>query len=404
MTATQATGLFSAFRYQSFRYQWSSDLLTSWAGEMETLVLGWFVLQATDSPLLLAVLGALHFSGSLLSPFLGVIADRIDRRSILIFMRSTNAVLATSIAILGVTDSLQTWHLFAIACVSGLIRPSDLGLRNVLVADIVPQKELGNALGFSRTTMDSARIAGALLGAGMLSTLGIGAAYGAIVGLYASAVIVAFGITLRRTTPPSMTRPVEDLKSGISYIRQNETLVATMLLAFLANLTAYPISHGLLPVVARDIYLMDATGLARLVVAFSIGALFGSISIAISKRKKSLGRTTVIWLLTWHTLILIFGQIESAGVGLLLLCAIGAAHSFGIITMSILQLTLTDSGFQGRVQGIRMLAIYGLPLGLVLAGALIERFGIQATFTLYGLVGIGFSLAIVLRWPAVLKQ
>ena len=72
----------SAFRIQSYRFQWGSDLLNSWAFEMETLILGWFVLVTTDSPFLLAAFAALTFSGTLLSPFFGVLADRVDRRSI----------------------------------------------------------------------------------------------------------------------------------------------------------------------------------------------------------------------------------------------------------------------------------------------------------------------------------
>ncbi|HAD36946.1 MAG TPA: hypothetical protein DCF72_08435, partial [Gammaproteobacteria bacterium] len=74
----------SAFRIQSYRFQWGSDLLNSWAFEMETLILGWFVLVTTDSPFLLAAFAALTFSGTLLSPFFGVLADRVDRRAILI--------------------------------------------------------------------------------------------------------------------------------------------------------------------------------------------------------------------------------------------------------------------------------------------------------------------------------
>ena len=273
-------GFLSAFRIRSYRFQWSADLLTSWAFEMETLILGWFVLISTDSALLLGLLGALHFSGTLLSPYFGVIADRVDRRTMLICLRLLYGGFASVIMLLGLIGQVEPWQLLVIAGLAGLVRPSDMLVRYSLYADIVPPEELRNALGLARTTMDSARIFGALLGAGLLSTLGIGAAYGAVVGLYVASVLCVRGITVRRTRPPSSIKPWTELKLGFSYVRRNDLIMAAMSLAFLANLTALPVSHGLLPVVAKDIYRMDENGLARLVAAFAVGALLGSLTTA----------------------------------------------------------------------------------------------------------------------------
>ena len=185
----------SAFRIQSYRFQWGSDLLNSWAFEMETLILGWFVLVTTDSPFLLAAFAALTFSGTLLSPFFGVLADRVDRRAILIILRLIYGALASVILLLALVGTVQPVQVFVIAGIAGLVRPSDFAVKFALIADTVPAKDLHNAMGFSRATMDSARIFGALLGAGLFSTLGIGAAYGAVVGLYLTSVLLAWRIT-----------------------------------------------------------------------------------------------------------------------------------------------------------------------------------------------------------------
>ena len=162
----------SAFGVKSFRFQFGADLLASWAFEMETLILGWFILVATGSPLMLSVFAALNFGGTLLSPFFGVLADRVDRRNFLICLRLVYTMLALLIMILGFGGEIQPWHVFVIAGLAGLVRPSDLVARNTLLADVVPSKLLRNALGFSRTTLDSAKIVGALLGAGLFSTMG----------------------------------------------------------------------------------------------------------------------------------------------------------------------------------------------------------------------------------------
>ena len=291
----------------------------------------------------------------------------------------------------------------ALPPVSGLIRPFDLIVRNALIADTVPVSGLRNALGFSRTTMDSARIVGALLGAGLLSSIGLGAAYGAVVGLYLTSVLCSLGITVRRTTPPSTVNPWVELSSGFSYVRDNKVILAAMSFAFLANLSALPVSHGLLPVIAKDVYATDENGLARLVAGFAVGALVGSLITATLLRGVRLGRTIVGFIALWHVLVIVFGQIQSAPIGLALLIVIGAVQSFSMVSMSVLLFTITEASFRGRVGGVRMLAVYGLPMGLLAGGVSIEWIGIPATYSVFGLVGIIGTCLIVAKWPAILR-
>ena len=392
--------MLDAFRIRSYRFQWGADLLTSWASEMEVLILGWFVLVTTDSPFLLSVLGALHFGGTLVSPYIGVVADRVDRRMMLIILRSAYGGLAAVIMLLGLLGRVEPWQLFVIAGTSGLIRPFDLIVRNALIADTVPLSGLRNALGLSRTTMDSARIVGALMGAGLLSTIGLGPAYGAVVGLYAASVLSSLGITVRRTLPPSTTNPWVELKLGFSYMRQNEIILAIMSFAFLANLAALPVSHGLLPVVAKDVYATDENGLARLVAGFAVGALLGSVLTATLFRGARPGRTMVFFSAVWYGLVIAFGHTQSAATGLALMVVIGAVQSFTMVSMSVLLFSITEPAYRGRV---RMLAVYGLPMGLLAGGALIEWIGVSATYNLFGIVGIIGTCLIVARWPGVIR-
>ena len=150
-------------------------------------------------------------------------------------------------------------------------------------------------------------IFGALLGAGLFSTLGIGAAYGAVVGLYLASVLLAWRITPIPRQPTENSRPWTDLKLGFSYIRRNETIVAIMALAFLANFTGFPMIRGLLPALARDVYAMDETGLAQLIALLAIGALLGSLATATVLRVTKPARMMVIWLVIWHLFILLLG-------------------------------------------------------------------------------------------------
>ncbi len=402
--ASTTIAFLGAFRRRSYRFQWPADLLTSWAFEMETLILGWFVLVETDSVLLAASFSALQFGGTLLSPFFGVLADRVDRKAMLIVMRSGYAILAGVVMVLGLVGVVSPWQLFVIAAVSGLIRPSDLVVRHALIADTFGIGELPNAMGLSRITMDSARIAGSLLGAGLLSTVGIGYAYGAVVGFYVTGIFLASGIDARRVRVLQQTNPWQELTLGFSYVRASGTIVSIMCLAFLVNLTAFPVTHGLLPIVARNVFGLDENGLARLVACYATGALIGSVFIAGAMRQSRPGRSMVLSTLVWYGCLLLFAQTERASTATLVIIVIGAAQSFSMISMAVLLLSTTHESFRGRVSGVRMLAVYGLPLGLVTGGALIEWIGTTATVTLYALTGVICTIGIIVRWPVLIKS
>lgn len=393
-------GVLAAFRIRSFRFQWSADLLTSWAFEMETLILGWYVLVATDSVFLLTVFGSLQFGGTLLSPYIGTLADRISRRRLLIALRIAYGGCAWVLTALAVTDLLVTWHVFAVALVAGLLRPSDLVLRNALIADTVPQAQLTNAMGLSRTTMDSARIVGTLAGAGLFSVLGFGAAYVVVTAFYAASIALTTGVaagTARRAGGAW-----SELQLGLRYVRDTPAIAVLMCLAFLVNLSAFPLSHGMLPYVAKDIYGTDANGLAHLMAAYAVGALAGSIALAWSGRTAHATRIVIAGIYAWYLLLLVFAYNETKAVGLMILAAVGLVQSLSMVSMSVALLMTTSIEFRGRVMGLRMLAVYGLPIGLLAGGALVERIGFTSQLTLYALVGLVAVSAITYHWRKVL--
>ena len=144
------------FRIRNYRFQWPADLLTSWAFEMETLILGWYVLVETGSVLLLTLFASLTYIGTLIAPMFGVVGDRIGHRDLLAMMRATYAVLAATLMTLALTGNLSPLYVLVIVAIMGLVRPSDLGVRGALVATIMPSDQLVGAISISRTTMDTA--------------------------------------------------------------------------------------------------------------------------------------------------------------------------------------------------------------------------------------------------------
>jgi MFS family permease len=390
------------FRIRNYRYQWPSDLFTSWAFEMEAIILGWYMLVETGSVVMLTVLASLAYGGTLIAPLFGVVGDRIGHRNLLAGMRAVYATLATTLAVLAFTGLLNPPFVLAVAAIMGLVRPSDLGVRQALVAATIPHEQLTNALSVTRTTMDTARMAGALTGAGLFVQLGMAHAYIAIVGLYLAATLLTLGIT----SPPRAAAaaeggarfsPLRDLHEGVVLVWTTPRMRAVMWIAFLANLTAYPLTNGLLPYIARDVYGTDQTGLGYLSASYAIGSLAASVTLSMISGVR-LGRLLLATTIIWYVLLLLFAQIHSMPAAIACLALAGFSQSFSMIAIAVILLRAAGERFRGRVMGVRMLAIYSLPLGLLAAGSLIEHVGFVAAASLYAGVGLLFVGIIALRW------
>jgi MFS family permease len=393
------------FRIRNYRFQWPADLLTSWAFEMETLILGWYVLVETGSVLLLTLFASLTYIGTLIAPMFGVVGDRIGHRDLLAMMRATYAVLSGTLMTLALTGHLSPFYVLVIVAIMGLVRPSDLGVRGALVATIMPHHQLIGAISISRTTMDTARIAGALSGAGLFAALGMGAAYVAIVSLYIASTLLTLCIVAPSKPHPvdkvadnALRRsPIRDLKEGVAYVWTTPRMRAAIWIAFLANLTAYPMSNGLLPYIAREIYGTNQTGLGYLSASFAIGSLLGSILLSLISGIR-VARLMIGSTVLWYATLLVFAQMQSVPSAIACLMLAGFSQSLAMISIAVILMRTATEHFRGRVMGVRMLAIYSLPLGLLAAGSLIGEIGFAATGTLYAATGLALMLAIVLHW------
>jgi len=409
---------------------------------METLILGWYVLVETRSVLMLTVFASLQYIGTLLAPMFGVMGDRIGHRNLLCGMRTVYATCATTLMIFAFTGVLTPVLVLAIAAVMGLVRPNDIGMRAALVGETMPGAQLMGAMGIQRTTQDSARIAGALTGAGLFAALGMGPAYLVVASFYAISVLLtlkaggarsaahaaaagvsagnmsarprdmlaehpvtAAGATARFPQTAGFAgnvsarpSPWRDLREGLAYVRTTPHLLAMMCLAFLLNLTAFPLFTGLLPYVAKEIYRTDQTGLGYMVASAACGALLGSIALSRIGHAIRPARIMIVSCAAWYAMLLAFAQLHHPVGGVLVLMLAGCAQSVSMVTMAATLLRNSDAQFRGRVMGIRMLVLYGNVPGLLIAGQLIGRFGYPATAALYCAIGLAFTLLIAVRW------
>jgi predicted MFS family arabinose efflux permease len=473
LSATSEVSALAPFKVRSFRFQWPADLATSWAFEMETLILGWYVLVETGSVVMLTVFASLLYIGTLLAPMFGVMGDRIGHRNLLCAMRGLYAALAAILMTFAFMGIVTPALVLAITAVMGLVRPSDIGMRAALVAETMPADRMVGAMSIQRTTQDTARIAGALTGAGLLAALGMGPAYMAVSSFYAISVLLTLkagsarpahhlakdaaggsarprdtssehraseaGATTRfpqtagsagnesarprdtsskgsaseagATTRSPQTAgsagnesarpsPWRELREGLAYVWNTPHLLGAMSLAFLLNLTAFPMFTGLLPYVAKEVYLSDQTTLGYMVAGASFGALLGSMALSRIGHAVRPARMGLIFGAGWYAMLLVFAHTPHAAAGIVVLILTGVVQSIGLIPMTAMLLRNSDVRYRGRVMGIRMLVLYGNLPGLLISAPLIARIGYPMTATLYCAIGLAFTLLIAVHWRA----
>jgi predicted MFS family arabinose efflux permease len=254
---------------------------------------------------------------------------------------------------------------------------------------------------------------GALTGAGLFAGLGIGAAYVGVTGLYAAGLvlIVVMGWSMRAPGPaaapalatgsahasPRRASHWGDLKEGLALVWSTPVLLVAILVAVLVNFLAFPFSIQFLPYIAKEIYAVDARGLGYLMASFSLGALLGSVAVS-TRTGVAPTRTMIVSVVAWFACLLAFAQMWSLWSGAAVLALAGFAQSFCMVTVAVVLLGSAGGKFQGRIMGVRMLAIYALPVGVLAGGVLIDTIGFRATGTLYSLVGVVLTLSMAWHW------
>ena len=201
-----------------FRYMWLGDFALLCAEFMELLILSWYVLNQTNSPMILGVYAALRFTGTLFSPLFGVIVDRLGKRNIYIFSRICFVMLSRIVMVLYITNTISVTYVLIISPFVGLSRSLDMIVRQSVIPSIVGNRLLQNSIALLRTSRDITQIVGPIMGGVLLELLGASFSYLVIVCLYVLALVFVLMI---RDIPNDFSKSKESLilnfKQGISY-------------------------------------------------------------------------------------------------------------------------------------------------------------------------------------------
>ena len=396
---------FKVLRYGDYKFVWPTEALSLWAMEMEIIVLAIFVLRDTNSPLLVGLIGAVKFAGTLFGPLYGLMVDRFNRKLLQVGVRVFGVALAMTLTTLIITDKLELWHAYAIVTAGSMVRMLDLILIQTLTADAVPSHALHGAIGLSRSTLDGARVVGSIVGGTLLELLGLDWAYITITVLYLMATITAIKIDSRPVKTDSETASIwRGFKEGLHYIKESPLLPGLIFFSFLIEFTAFPLVNGLMAVIGSDLYNQNGTGIGLLAAIASAGALSGAALLGIKQSVINPGRIMILGSITWHALMLLLALTPPLWLFTVLLLLWGFSGGITFVAMVVALLRTAPAKTRGRVMGIRSLGIYGLSLGLLFGGWISQEAGPATMIGVLGGIGLSATLIAVIKWPALFRS
>ncbi len=363
--------------------------------------MGWLVLELTNSPARLGLIGAISGLPTLfLAVVAGVLADRLDRRRLLARTYAIGAFVAAVLAILTTTGVVEYWHVAVVAFVGGVLVTVQMPAGQAIVSTVVERGVLGSAIALNSAQYNLMRIigpslAGLAIAAGGLA-LGFWANAAALVGV--AVVFARLSLPPTRAAGRLQAALWGDLQDGVRHVAADRVLSALVLLA--AAPALFILSYlTFLPVYARDILAIGAPGLGLLTGSIGIGALAGALIMASVRPTGGSGRLLLGGLVSMSISLTTFALSTSVPVTAVALAILGASQVAYYSTTNTLLQVRVPARLRGRVHSLYVLTSIGLlPVGNLVAGAVAERTGVPLVLAVGGLITLAIAiLAVILR-------
>ncbi len=392
---------FASFRLRNYRYFFIGQGISAVGTWMRRTAMGWLVYEMTGSRALLGtVLGLSLLPLFILSPTAGALADRVDKRKLILASQVLATAVSAAIAVLIFGGWIRVWHLMVLATLGGIAFAFEVPARQAFVYDMVGKDYLMNAIALNSAMFNLSRILGPAVAGIVMGTVGMGFCF-----LIDASTYLAFIAALLVMHLPPFRKPAaagnhfQHLREGVREVFRNRRVRVILTLLFLVGVFGWSF-QTLMPAIAQDILKIGETEYGMLMAMFGIGALFGALFVA-SRKPESNRRAQVfggVWIMIVGLALLSLSRSLWSMSAPLLLAGFGAV-SF-ISTGNTLVQTSVDDAIRGRIMGIWALAFGGsLPLGSFLAGLIAEVISPFATIQIFAAVLLAASLAIYARLP-----
>ena len=420
---------FDALRNRSFRFLWPLNFFSYFTRWMQMTALAWMVLDLTDSPWLVALVGFFGMVPMLLLGIVGgALADRVDRKRLILATQLANLVAAGSMAVLLATGAAAFWHAYLIVLVVGTGSALDGPSRRSSIHDLLGRAGVTNAVALDSMAMHASRMLGPAVGGGLISLIDVTGVYVVVTVIYVLALAlvrplrlpapprlrsIATGATLAEgatsaggheavASHPGIREILRNLFEGLRYVSGQHLILATVLVTVLMNLLLFPYMQ-MVPVVARDVLGVGPGLMGVLMASDGLGALLGSTLIASVGTITHHGRVYMGGSMIGLVMLLLFAFSETYGLSLTLLLLLGLGTAgFGAMQATIVMLVSREE-MRGRALGVISVAIGAGPLGALMIGVFATAWGATSAIAVLAILGM-VSLSLVALLMPSLRQ
>ena len=392
--------VFKAFQYRDFRLMWIGACTSSIGTWMQIVAQGWLIYRLSHSAFLLALdqfLGGIPiFLFSLIG---GVVADRAERRKILLASQYVQMATAAILTVLVAKDIVHVWQILCLSFISGLAQAFGGPAYSALIPTLVEKDDMPNAIALNSIQFNVAVMVGPALAGQALAKLGEKWCFG-LNALSFLAPIISLSIITTRFFPAKSTETMfVSLKQGIKFARKQTSMEALIILAFCMTSLSMPM-RTYIPVFVKDIYHRGPETFGNLLSLMGLGSIVGSLSIASAGNFKNKGRIALIALMLLGASIAGFAISKSVPVSGVILICIGASMMAVFATVTSLVQLITTNEMRGRVMSVYNVAFRGgMPMGNLVSGWLVP------IFTAPVVLGVnGFLLVLVALYFLLLQR
>lgn len=388
-----------ALNHPDFRIFFTAQLASQMGTWMQSVAQAWLVLQLTDSPFRLGLVGALQFGPLLLFSLLtGAIADRLPRRRLLVGTQSVMAGQALVLGLLVAAGAARYWHVLVLAALMGLANTVDTPARQSFVADMVGKADLVNAVALNSAAFNGARIVGPAVAGLLIGRFGLAPVF-VINGLSFAGIIAALA-QVRAEGRPAGRGPTtirQEIGAGLRYARRTPEVTLILGVLLVVSLTVFNFSVYV-PLLARHVFGLGAEGFGFLMAAVGLGAMAGALTLGASRAAHPPLRTIAGAAVLACAGVLGISAAGDVRLVVPLLFLVGFA---GITTAAgcntSLQLIAPDA-LRGRIMSLHVLVFGGsFPIGALVVGAVSERWGVSTALLAGGGTGL-LGLAAIGAW------
>jgi len=395
--------MFSSLSIRNFRIYWLGMFVSLIGTWVQVVAQSWLMFQLTNSVFLLGLVGFLSsIPIFLFSLFGGVVADRMNKKNVLLFTQNAFMLLAFLLALLTQMKLITPVQIMLIALLNGTVMAFDAPVRQAVVAELVGKEHLLNAIALNSAAFNSARIIGPALAGILIASIGMSGCF-YINGISFLAVIIALLlISVNNGSRRSAgTHLIKDLRDGLKFIKDNRIIL--ILLTMVGITSLFGISYVILmPVFANDVLNVGVKGLGLLMSFTGFGALIGALILARLGDFKYKGKLLISSAIIFSISLVLFSLSKTYSISLIILILIGGASVTATGLINTLLQTLVPDEFRGRAMSAFMLTFAGfMPFGNLFAGTLAHICGVSLTVLIGGITCAVFFIIINILYPEI---